>query len=475
MTHLEFFPSTQVEAIRGRIGHPIVDADGHLIEFLPLVLDFAREIAGPEVARSLLEYLRQSQNPNDPRFSGARAFWGIPEENTLDRMTATLPRLMQARMDEIGIDFALMFPSAGLPFLAAPDAELRQAGARALNVYYARIFGPYRARMAPAAIIPSFTPREMLDELDHAVAGLGLKTIVTSAVVQRPTRPGGTGGTWIDTLAHESFHDYSPVWDRCAALGVVPTFHALGYGWGSRNSSKNYVYNHLGNFAAAQEAACRALLMGGVPRRLPGLRFSFLEGGVGWAAQLYADLHGHFEKRNREAVSMFDPRRFKLDVYEALMDRFADPPLARFRGEFEAAIRSLIDQPPADPASIDDFADSLIERPEDIVAVFRDQFHFGCEADDPMNALAFRGDMLPYGLRMNAMFASDIGHWDVPDIREVVPEAWELVEHGHIDETDFREFTFGNVVRMLTAMNPDFFAGTAVEGAARDYLGARAA
>ena len=30
---------------------------------------------------------------------------------------------------------------------------------------------------------------------------------------------------------------------------------------------------------------------------------------------------------------------------------------------------------------------------------------------------------------MKAVFSSDIGHWDVPDMREVVEEAYEMVEH----------------------------------------------
>jgi len=60
------------------------------------------------------------------------------------------------------------------------------------------------------------------------------------------------------------------------------------------------------------------------------------------------------------------------------------------------------------------------------------------------------------------MFASDIGHWDVPDLRGVLPEAWELVDHGLLDEAQFRDFTCGNIVHMLTAGNRDFFAGTAV-------------
>jgi hypothetical protein len=34
-----------------------------------------------------------------------------------------------------------------------------------------------------------------------------------------------------------------------------------------------------------------------------------------------------------------------------------------------------------------------------------------------------------------------------------------------ITEADFRQFTFENAARLHTALNPDFFKGTAVEGA----------
>jgi len=34
-----------------------------------------------------------------------------------------------------------------------------------------------------------------------------------------------------------------------------------------------------------------------------------------------------------------------------------------------------------------------------------------------------------------------------------------------ITATDFREFTFENAARLHTALNPDFFKGTVVEGA----------
>ena len=57
------------------------------------------------------------------------------------------------------------------------------------------------------------------------------------------------------------------------------------------------------------EAQCRSLFMGGVTRRFPELAFGLLEGGVSWACQLFADIVGHWEKRNREAIHHLDPAR----------------------------------------------------------------------------------------------------------------------------------------------------------------------
>ena len=48
---MNFVPSDEVAAIRNRIEHPIIDSDGHLIEYLPLVRDFVVEEAGEDVAQ----------------------------------------------------------------------------------------------------------------------------------------------------------------------------------------------------------------------------------------------------------------------------------------------------------------------------------------------------------------------------------------------------------------------------------------
>jgi hypothetical protein len=118
-----------------------------------------------------------------------------------------------------------------------------------------------------------------------------------------------------------------------------------------------------------------------------------------------------------------------------------------------------------DPAVIDEFASSLVTGPDDVLDIFTRQYHFGCEADDPMNALAFNRDLNPHGARLRGVFASDIGHWDVPEFRGVLPEAYELVEDGHFSEEDFMEFVFGNPVSLWAGANPAFFKGTVVESA----------
>jgi predicted TIM-barrel fold metal-dependent hydrolase len=466
---VEFLRSDDVARVRARIDHPVIDSDGHLIEYLPLVRDFIVEDAGEDLATRFDTMVNGGQHirrlaPGEERRSrgiARHAWWGLPAENTLDRATAMLPELMVRRLDEFGIDFAVLYPSAGITVTAYQDGEVRQAMARAFNRYYAEVYGPYRDRLEPVACIPMFTPDEALAELDHAVNELGLKAVMLAGVIPRVGGDGSLGGRWLDTLAHDSIYDYDPVWAACERLGVAATFHAAGVGWGSRTSTTNYVYNHIGNFAAAGEAAARALFFGGVPARFPNLRFAFQEGGVAWACNLLSDILGHYEKRNRDAIRRYDPDRLDRQLLTDLFAEYATGPVRDTSDRLLTYGINMLSEPEPDAKLLDEFASTGVDSEETIVEIFTRQYHFGCEADDPMNALAFDG-RLP---RLRAVFASDIGHWDVPDAREVLPEAYELVEHGHLTEDDFAAFVFENPVSLWAGANPNFFTGTTVENA----------
>ena len=479
-------------AIRSRLPHPVVDADGHWIETAPVIksffLDFVRDLGGPALMQRfeaaggidydetvLRPWSRLSDAEHRASWTTRPPWWTLPAANTLDRATAHLPRLLAARLDDFGIDFAVLYPSRLLTTPAIKDAELRQIACRALNAYHAEIYAPFADRVTPVALVPTHTPEEAVAELTHAVRTLGLKAAMINGLVHRPIGAtaaahadraaaklpnwGSGSGERIDALGLDSEHDYDPFWQACVDLGVAPASHTPGMGWGSRRSISSYVYNHIGSFGASMEAFCKALFLGGVTQRFPTLAFGLLEGGVSWAAQLYADLVGHWEKRNRDAIRDLDPSR--IDVTQ-LLDLFAKYGDGRF-AIAPSVIRDAVTRLEPEPPALDEYAACGIEKAEDIRDRFVPRFYFGCEADDPLVATAFDTRLLPFGAKLRAMFSSDIGHWDVPDMREVLEEAHELVERGLLTSEDFRDFVFANPVRFYTSVNPHFFRGTRVE------------
>jgi predicted TIM-barrel fold metal-dependent hydrolase len=465
-------------AVRARLNHPVIDSDGHYMEFAPLLFDFVREAAGPGVLERLKHSLPAELMPMPLEERRRRAvsrgsWWVLPAENTVDLATALFPKLLYERLDEMGLDFTVLYPSMSLFFPHFDDEEVRRAACRAANRYASQVFAEYGDRMAPVAVIPMHTPAEAIEELEYAVGDARLRGVVMAGYVRRPipevaakSPEASPYAFWLDNFCIDSEYDYDPVWAKCLELGVAPTFHSTGMGLGGRTSLSNYMYNHIGHFGAAGEVICKAMFMGGVTRRFPKLRFAFLEGGVGWAANLYADLFGHWDKRNAHSVEKYNPARVNIEQLADLCRRYGGPIIA---GRTDLLSRPARIVPGRDNstelATHDDWSRCAIGCKQDIADRFVPNFYFGCEADDPMNAAAFDTRRNPLGARLNAIFGSDIGHWDVPDMREVTSEAYELVEHGLITEADFRDFVFANPARLWTAMNPGFFKGSRVEDA----------
>jgi hypothetical protein len=66
--------------------------------------------------------------------------------------------------------------------------------------------------------------------------------------------------------------------------------------------------------------------------------------------------------------------------------------------------------------------------------------------------------------RLQPIFSSDIGHWDVPDISTVLLESHRLVDKELLSDADYRDFVFTYPAQLHLKANPDFFAGTAIAG-----------
>lgn len=482
--------------IRASLSHPVIDADGHQLEFEPLMLEYLRDVGGGQFVERSQEALTRffgwyKQSPAERRATRTvRPPWGLQTNRPDDIAACMVPALFRSQMDELGIDFAIMYPTLGGTYVRPAPTELRSAVCRAINRFYADQFRDQADRLTPAAIIPMTTPAQAIAELDHAIGELGLKAIVIDCAVPRPIEalaevrgqvsPGlARMMTWLDTFGVDGELDYDPFWARCVELGVSPTAHMAGM-WGTRTSPSSYVHNHLGMFAAAGEALCKSLFLSGVTYRFPELQIALLEGGASWACSLYADLIEHWKKRNLRAVADYDPAKLDRDRlvrtlrehggerYAKLLERPLDESC---RGLFHLA--GWIPEAgwaPRDPALLDEFAAAPIQSKQDLRDHFVPSFFFGCEAEDPSVGWALDGKSLPMGARLQVIFGSDIGHWDVTDMRGVLAEAYELVEDGHVDAAGFADFTFANAVRLHGRRNPAFFRGTSVEAAAAAVL-----
>jgi predicted TIM-barrel fold metal-dependent hydrolase len=473
---------TEARRVREQLDHPIIDADGHFVEIGPLlgdeVLSYVEDVGGAALRDRYLSsgiaptdtstiLAGRADDPNVRReWRAMPSWWGWPTRNVRDRGTAHLPRLLYERLDELGIDVTILYPSMSLSFLDAPDPELAGVLCRAVNRYHARLFAPYADRMIVGALVPMHAPDLAIGEMTYAVDELGLRTVVMSGHAKRPLVDGTPFPYRLDTYGLDSAFDYDPFWAACIAKGVAPVSHSAVQYHRVTRSVSSYVYNHIGGLGAAHEALCKSLFLGGVTRRFPALRVGFLEGGVAWACSLLADTIGHWEKRHGGAIDDLDPANLDVDALIALVDEYGD---ADVRAERER-LREYFARPGARPEVLDEFAALEAEKPEDLVSLFERSFYFGCEADDPLIAWAFAENVNPHGARLRPILGSDIAHWDVQDMTHPIAEAFELVERGVIGEREFRELTFLNPARLHAVPNPEFFAGTVCADAVSEAL-----
>src|SRR5436305_1032103 len=327
----------QPEETRKKISHPVIDGDGHWIEYTPVFAEKMRKVVGDKGAdgfiaaqRRIPDSLSLTIEERKKRGAGMEGYWGRQSTNTRDRATAMMPRMLYDRLDELGIDFGIVYPAAG-------------------------------------------------------------------------------------------------------------------------------------------HAGAKGLFLGVVTRRFPDLRCGVLEGGVGWGCQLFADLIEHWERRGAKGIAYMNPEKLDRQMLRQLVDKYGYEEIAAELQQRDGWPMKEEDSLTGNVPVLDDYAACEITRKQDWIDLYVTPFFFGCEADDRLNAVAF-SNFNPFGAKINAIYSSDIGHFDVPDMRMVLPEAYELVEHGFITKDDFHDFTFGNAVRLWGAVNPRFFEGTKVAKEAADLL-----
>ena len=164
---MPYLPSDAVTRIKAGLDHPVIDSDGHAIEYLPLVRDILQAQAGDDAVAAMDLVTSggsavRGLSPEQMRGAGLvrTSWWGLPTRNTLDRGTALLPELLAERLPELGIDHAVLYPTYGLVPAALDDAAIRlPAGARVQHLLRGGVPRPRRRRSRPSGSSRCTRPR----------------------------------------------------------------------------------------------------------------------------------------------------------------------------------------------------------------------------------------------------------------------------------------------------------------------------
>ena len=86
LLNVNYVSNDEVREVLNRIDHPVIDSDGHLIEYTPLVRDFIAEDAGADIAAQFEKATHTAArraavpSPAERRDLGifSTAVWGLP-------------------------------------------------------------------------------------------------------------------------------------------------------------------------------------------------------------------------------------------------------------------------------------------------------------------------------------------------------------------------------------------------------------
>ncbi|MFZ1618335.1 MAG: hypothetical protein WAT41_13375, partial [Flavobacteriales bacterium] len=215
--------------------HPIIDVDGHHLEFLPALDQHLKKHMGPVKFSRWITSQKTSQMTLQDRIHNRKAmpgWWtGPPATDLMDRAAAAFPELLVNRLDDLEIDFMILYTSVGLGSLVNPDNEVRIAFCKAINEFYAEHYLSFAERLTPAGLIPMFTPEEAIVEIEHCFK-LGYKVVQLSPGIPRPIPAVHAVDPllyptvyWLDTFGVDSEYNYDVVWKKLQDLGLAATFH----------------------------------------------------------------------------------------------------------------------------------------------------------------------------------------------------------------------------------------------------------
>lgn len=220
-------------------------------------------------------------------------------------------------MDELGLDYALMFPTLAslVEERMKDDVELTHDVIHALNqwMYETWTFN-YEGRIFPVPIVTLPIVDRALEELEWVLERGARTVLVRPAPV--PSRNGGSRSF--------GFEEFDPFWRACIAADIPVSMHGSDSGYADLlriwEPSKEFTPFRPTPFLLTAmgklpiEHSMLALICHGALSRNPDLRVLSIENGADWVPHLFHSLEDIYKKMPTEFAE--DPiEAFKRCVY----------------------------------------------------------------------------------------------------------------------------------------------------------------
>ena len=266
-----------------------------------------------------------------------------------------------------------------------------------------------------------------------------------------------------DMLGIDSEYDYDPVWQKCRELGIAPTFHTGGRGYGAAQSPDQL---HLQPYRPFRRGRARGR-QGPVPRRrhaaLPrsALRLPRRRRRLGLPALRRPD-RALGAARRQGHRSTWIPTSSTASCCASLVDKYGYDEIAAELDKRDGWPAAEEDDPDRRRAGLDDFAACKITRKEDWVDLYRHAVLLRLRGRRPDERDGVRQGQ---PVRRADQRDLQLRHRPFRRDRHARPAAgsatsWSRTATSPTD--DFRDFVFANAVRLWGTQNPRFFEGTAV-------------
>ena len=313
---------------RGLLDVPIVDCDCHLYE-TGAMPEIVRYIENPNVRRSFerssLGMLMHAMLPGN-----------LGDRSVSGRVKTDLDMLLPAggrgdvhplaagllhSMDQMAIDYSILFPTPMLTLGTHPQPEVEVELARAYNRWLVRDVLVASPRIRTMAYLPLSNPDASVQFIEEFAGAAGVLGFMVTAVRYQPI--------------HEN--RFMKVFAALDERRLPLAFHS-GPNWSERpfEQLNRFLSAHALGFPFYAMLQLTNVVVNGLPERFPNVRFLFMEAGQAWVPFLIARLDGEYRQRSSEAPLLKRlPSSYIRDMFFTTQpfERLDDP--AHMRAVFE--------------------------------------------------------------------------------------------------------------------------------------------